>query len=393
MSEFRVVGTGVDRRVAQDESLVILAGIQGPTGNSFGFRWRGAWSSGTQYQLDDAVYNAADKKPYICIAVASVGSQPPSADWSVMADDGAAAVATHVGEADPHTQYQRESERAQVNGYASLDANGDVPDAQIPDTITRDTELAAHVDDTVAAHAATAVSFAPAGTIAATTVQAAVEEVASEAATALSDHAAASDPHTGYQKESEKDAASGYCGLDSGVLVATARLGSGSPSAANFLRGDRSWAVPPGVAVLSSQANDAPTSGTGETDAHAYTIPGGKLAADGDTLVVEGGGSWTNNSNAKTVKFYVDGVSMTLATNTAGAALSFVWRVTLVRKGATSLYAFGQCWYSNTVVGVSVRATFTPTLSGDVPIKSTLQMATAGSGTEEYFSVTFKPVP
>ena len=42
-------------------------------------------------------------------------------------------------------------------------------------------ELDAHVNDTTDAHDATAISFAPAGTIAATTVQAAIEEVASEA--------------------------------------------------------------------------------------------------------------------------------------------------------------------------------------------------------------------
>jgi len=41
--------------------------------------------------------------------------------------------------------------------------------------------LTAHIDDTTAAHAATAVAFTPAGTIAATTVQAAIEEVAAEA--------------------------------------------------------------------------------------------------------------------------------------------------------------------------------------------------------------------
>jgi hypothetical protein len=35
----------------------------------------------------------------------------------------------------------------------------------------------------------------------------------------LTDHAAAADPHTGYQKESEKGAASGYAGLDASSKV------------------------------------------------------------------------------------------------------------------------------------------------------------------------------
>lgn len=47
----------------------------------------------------------------------------------------------HEGAADPHTGYQRESEKGSANGYASLDAGGTVPDAQIPATIARDSEL------------------------------------------------------------------------------------------------------------------------------------------------------------------------------------------------------------------------------------------------------------
>jgi hypothetical protein len=44
------------------------------------------------------------------------------------------------------------------------------------------------------------------------------------------DHEAASDPHTGYQKESEKDAASGYAGLTAGGALTslTTRIGSGA---------------------------------------------------------------------------------------------------------------------------------------------------------------------
>lgn len=45
------------------------------------------------------------------------------------------AVSGHVAAADPHTQYQKESEKGQPNGYASLDASGQVPVAQIPDRV------------------------------------------------------------------------------------------------------------------------------------------------------------------------------------------------------------------------------------------------------------------
>lgn len=66
-----------------------------------------------------------------------------------------------------------------------------------------------------------------------------------EASGAVATHAAAADPHTGYQKESEKDAANGYAGLDANVRVPTARLGSGTANSTVFLRGDQTWAAPP----------------------------------------------------------------------------------------------------------------------------------------------------
>lgn len=44
---------------------------------------------------------------------------------------------THEAAADPHAVYQLESEKGAVNGYASLDAGGDVPDGQIPAGVER----------------------------------------------------------------------------------------------------------------------------------------------------------------------------------------------------------------------------------------------------------------
>jgi hypothetical protein len=63
-----------------------------------------------------------------------------------------------------------------------------------------------------------------------------------EVATAVSDHAAAADPHTVYQKESEKGAVSGYASLDASTLVPVAELATGTADATVFLRGDRTWA-------------------------------------------------------------------------------------------------------------------------------------------------------
>lgn len=43
-----------------------------------------------------------------------------------------AGIATHVGLSDPHTQYQKESEKGAAGGYAELDGTGRVPSAQLP---------------------------------------------------------------------------------------------------------------------------------------------------------------------------------------------------------------------------------------------------------------------
>lgn len=78
------------------------------------------------------------------------------------------------------------------NGVASLDSGGDVPVGQLgnvpaPDLsgLATTSALTAHTGASSGAHAASAVSFTPGGTVSATTVQAAVAEVASEADTRL----------------------------------------------------------------------------------------------------------------------------------------------------------------------------------------------------------------
>lgn len=66
-------------------------------------------------------------------------------------------------------------------GAAGGVLGGTYPDPSFAADMATQAELDAHINDTSAAHAASAIAFTPAGTIAATTVQAAIEEVASEA--------------------------------------------------------------------------------------------------------------------------------------------------------------------------------------------------------------------
>lgn len=85
--------------------------------------------------------------------------------------------------------------------------------------------LAAHLVDAVDAHDASAISFTPVGTIAATDTQTAVAEVATDAAAALSAHEAAADPHPGYLTPAEGNAA--YQPLDADLTTYAANVTAG----------------------------------------------------------------------------------------------------------------------------------------------------------------------
>lgn len=91
--------------------------------------------------------------------------------------------------------------------------------------------------------AAAELSFSPTADISATTIQGAIEETYLEKADLVHSH-------------SGSDITSG--------LVAPARLGTGSPSASNFLRGDGTWAAPPGGGGDFLSLSDTPSSYAGQ---------------------------------------------------------------------------------------------------------------------------------
>jgi len=180
----------------------------------------------------------------------------------------AGAVAAHAAASDPHTGYQKESEKGAVNGYASLDATTRVPMAQLasgtPDgtkfirddgtlqTPTGGTSdhgaLTGLGDDDHTQYQLRSEENAASGYAGLDGAgRVAYAQLPTDIATdgdvssALFAHESASDPHAQYQLESEKGAANGYASLDDVVLVPAAQLGAGVPSTATFLRGDSAW--------------------------------------------------------------------------------------------------------------------------------------------------------
>lgn len=66
---------------------------------------------------------------------------------------------------------------------------------------------------------------------------------------AVAGHAAAADPHTGYQKESEKGVAAGYASLGADALVPQDQLGTGTQDGTRYLRDDGTWQPAIGVSL------------------------------------------------------------------------------------------------------------------------------------------------
>jgi len=81
---------------------------------------------GYQYVLINPVKSVSDHE-----------AEPDPHPQYLTSAEGNAVVAAHVAAADPHTGYQKESEKGVANGYASLDATGKVPVAQLPPMNTR----------------------------------------------------------------------------------------------------------------------------------------------------------------------------------------------------------------------------------------------------------------
>lgn len=150
------------------------------------------------------------------------------------------ATVTATSVSAPHsglTGVTADQHHAQSHGHTGADGSGTVAHSATTGLTANDHHNQAHVIDgadhtasgltaghVLRATGATTFAF---GSLADADVPATIARD-TEVATAVSDHVALADPHTGYQKESEKAVASGYASLDASGFVPNAQLARGT---------------------------------------------------------------------------------------------------------------------------------------------------------------------
>lgn len=182
------------------------------------------------------------------------------------------------------------------------------------DVIAAQADIDDHISDFTAAHAASAVSFSPVGTIAATDAQTAIAEVATDAASSLSAHESDTTNIHGITDTSLLVTTTGTQTLTNKTIsTANNTVQSGSATNGQVLTangsGGTSW-VSPGAARTYIPPNIQKfLSGSGTyTKAYAFVISSGSATA---------GATYTNNSNTYTVLNTVSAQTLVYMSGTA----------------------------------------------------------------------------
>jgi len=241
----------------------------------------------------------------------------------------AAKVSTHDGLASPHasaTSLEKTANKGVANGYASLDADGDVPDAQIPDGVARDTEVAAYFN--------TSTGHDHDNTDSKQVDHANLLNKGTNLHSVIDTHLAASAPHSGHEQTANKGAASGYAPLDAASKVPTVNLGGAGASSLNYLRGDQTWVTPAGGAEVEQivrTTGDITNSTTTFADVTGLTFA---VAANTD-YIFEAWLIFRSDTQTTGIKFAVNGpasptavviqthIPITLVSVTQGAAVAY----------------------------------------------------------------------
>lgn len=234
-------------------------------------------------------------------------------------------------------------------------------------------EVSDHIDDASGAHAASAISFSPTGSIAATNVQAAVAEVASEAATALAAEATARDAAIGVAVANLVDSAPGT--LDTLNELAAA-LGD-DPNLATTL----STAIGARIEESVLDANSILYAVTDDTPA-ALAVPASRIVgrkASGDISAMTAAELWAllaaGAGHPEVLVIAISDETTAITTGTAKVTfrMPFAMTLTAVRASLTTASTSGNPAFDLNEAGVSV---FSTTLTIDANEKTSTTAAT-----------------
>jgi hypothetical protein len=186
---------------------------------------------------------------------------------------------------------------------------------------------------------------------------------------------------------------SGSGGIQRSALTGdvTASAGSGTTVLTARLRN----AIVP-LAVITTQVGNVTT---GEDDLASYTVPGGTLSVNGDSLWFEASGSYAANTNNKSVRVRFGTSGTTLlglefsATVTGG---EWVIRGRIIRTGAATQKGYFAGLHThpgltNPEPRVDSQSSLDQTLSGDVVLKVTGEATATNDILLETFVVGFNP--
>lgn len=144
------------------------------------------------------------------------------------------------------------------------------------------------------------------------------------------------------------------------------------------VRAGTGTAEPAVTGVLASSATTYTTASGAEEDAVSYTIPANTLVNTGRGLRVTLFGTCANNANAKDVRVYFDGVSVSNLSVTASAVVPWWGQVLIQRMGSNS-QQLTSVYHQNAGTLTQVqRGTDTATETGAIILKVTLDGGAAG---------------
>jgi len=234
--------------------------------------------------------------------------------WTALPSGGGPGVSDHgllTGLADDdHPHYELDANKDIIGGYAGLDGTAKVVTAEMGTGVADSTKFLRGdrswqvPPEVTTAHVAAGDPH----------TQYALDSD-------LTTHAGAADPHTGYQKESEKDVANGYASTDAGNRVPTARLGSGTADSTTFLRGDQTYATPPGGGGSFAIATTEVDLGSTPRRSGSFTITDAAIGSSEQVIVNQAGGPYTGKGD-RADEAEMDGISC-MATAGSGSAEVF----------------------------------------------------------------------